>query len=92
MRDCISYVSANLETDEFPALPDVCSSVTWKEAHQALGDADTLGTTNDWGSCINTTVVGDYMLVTTNNVPDYYHNPYVGARARAKRARRRRGC
>jgi hypothetical protein len=72
----MSYVTANLQTDEFPSLPDACSSVSWQKAHEALGDVDILGTTNMWGSCINATTSGDYVYVTTNNVPDKYQNPY----------------
>ena len=75
-RDCMAYVSSTLDTDDYPSLPNACLSLTWKEAHTALGDATELGTTNDWGSCINITTTDDYMYISTNNVPDFYHNPY----------------
>ncbi|GMH61353.1 hypothetical protein TrST_g6692 [Triparma strigata] len=75
-RDCMAYVTSTIDTDDYPSLPDACTTVTWKAAHEALGDASTLGTTNSWGSCINATSDSDYMYVTTNNVPDFYHNPY----------------
>eukprot|EP00475_Leptophrys_vorax_P041249 TRINITY_DN77808_c0_g1_i1.p1 TRINITY_DN77808_c0_g1~~TRINITY_DN77808_c0_g1_i1.p1 ORF type:complete len:419 (-),score=105.61 TRINITY_DN77808_c0_g1_i1:112-1197(-) len=58
--------------DQFPALSKECTSVTWKTANESYFAKKT----GKWGNCVNMTEDSKFRYITSNQVPDYYFNPY----------------
>merc|ERR1719499_2270906 len=69
-RQCNAYRTGTpLElssSNDFPELPEFCYNITWREANQ----------NNNWGNCVEMTIDDQFRYITSNNVPDYYFNPY----------------
>jgi len=69
-RQCDAYRTGTPEeleaSGEFPTLEDWCSTITWWDANQD----------NNWGNCWNMTLDEEFRYITTNEVPNYYFNPY----------------
>merc|ERR1711872_607814 len=69
-RQCNAYRTGTpLElssSNDFPELPEFCYNITWREANQ----------NNNWGNCVEMTIDDEFRYITSNNVPDYYFNPY----------------
>merc|ERR1711872_840228 len=69
-RQCNAYRTGTpLElssSNDFPELPEFCYNITWREANQ----------NNNWGNCVEMKVDDEFRYITSNNVPDYYFNPY----------------
>jgi len=69
-RQCNAYrTGTSLElssSNDFPELPEFCYNITWREANQ----------NNNWGNCVEMTIDDEFRYITSNNVPDYYFNPY----------------
>jgi len=54
------------ESGEYPWIEEWCTTITWREANQ----------TNNWGNCMNMSLDDEFRYITSNQVPDYYFNPY----------------
>merc|ERR1719495_1230758 len=69
-RQCNAYRTGTplelASSNKFPELPEFCYNITWKEANQ----------NNNWGNCVEMTIDDEFRYITSNNVPDYYFNPY----------------
>jgi len=64
-RQCDAY-KTDISSTGYPSLPDYCGHVTWEEANQD----------NSWGSCSASTEADGFRYIISNQVPDYYFNPY----------------
>jgi len=69
-RQCDAYRQGTPEqlaaSDEYPAMAEGCMEIEWLDANQE----------NNWGNCMEMTTDSEYRYITSNNVPDYYMNPY----------------
>jgi len=65
-RDCHEYVTRDIDASEYPEMDPSCLTVTWRNATQEA----------NWGNCFEMRVDENFRYITTNNVPDYYVNPY----------------
>lgn len=63
---CREYVTKDMDKTKFPALPANCTTVEWQNANE----------TNNWGNCFAMTTDEEFRYISSNNVPDYYVNPY----------------
>ena len=41
-----------------------------------MHNTQTVGQSNNWGSCMEMRVDTEYRYISSNTVPDYYFNPY----------------
>ena len=69
-RQCDAYKTGTPEelaaSGEYPELEEWCSTIPWGDANQD----------NNWGNCVEMTVDEEFRYITSNNVPNYYMNPY----------------
>jgi hypothetical protein len=72
-RMCDYYKTPKtLQDDVFPTLDEACTTVTWQTANESYY----AGKTGKWGNCVNMTQDEQFRYVTSNQIPDYYFNPY----------------